>query len=345
MQAPSPITKPARVRVERARGTRRVILLGDKATHRAEAGEDQRDDRSLRAAGEDHVRLAPPDRLGRLADRGGTRGAGGDRGEVLASETELDRDLAARRVDEHRGDEERRDAIGSPLGEDHLLLGNRRDPSDRRPDEDPGSCAIDVLEPGVVPRLLRGRDREQDVPVHAPRLLGRHQVSDLEAGDLGRDPYGIFRRVEGLDPADATAAGDGRVPRRRRVEPDWRDRPEPRDDHPSHRIRRLLGGTVWPCRARRSRTSEPVERPADLDPAIPFPPMEAELVRELPEGDEWQYEPKWDGFRGLLENGSGELRLWSRNARPLLRYFPELAPLGDLLPPAIVPRRRDRDRP
>jgi len=84
----------------------------------------------------------------------------------------------------------------------------------------------------------------------------------------------------------------------------------------------------------RSRSrSEPVERPADLDPAIPFPPMEAELVRELPEGEEWQYEPKWDGFRGLLENGTGELRLWSRNARPLLRYFPELRPLGDLLPP------------
>jgi ATP-dependent DNA ligase len=78
---------------------------------------------------------------------------------------------------------------------------------------------------------------------------------------------------------------------------------------------------------------EPVERPPDLDPAIPFPPMEAELVRELPDGDGWQYEPKWDGFRGLLENASGELRLWSRNARPLLRYFPELEPLGELLPP------------
>ncbi len=87
------------------------------------------------------------------------------------------------------------------------------------------------------------------------------------------------------------------------------------------------------ARARRSRSSEPVERPADLDDAIPFPPMEAELVRDLPEGDGWQYEPKWDGFRGLLENASGDLRLWSRNARPLLRYFPELAPLGELLPP------------
>ena len=56
-------------------------------------------------------------------------------------------------------------------------------------------------------------------------------------------------------------------------------------------------------------------------------------MRELPNGDGWQYEPKWDGFRGLLENASGELRLWSRNARPLLRYFPELEELGTLLPP------------
>ena len=85
--------------------------------------------------------------------------------------------------------------------------------------------------------------------------------------------------------------------------------------------------------ARSRKSSEPVERPTELDPLIPFPPMEAELVRELPEADGWLYEPKWDGFRGLLENASGELRLWSRNARPLLRYFPELRPLDDLLPP------------
>jgi ATP-dependent DNA ligase len=60
--------------------------------------------------------------------------------------------------------------------------------------------------------------------------------------------------------------------------------------------------------------------------------MEAELVEELPRPDGWQYEPKWDGFRGILENAGGELALWSRNGRPLLRYFPELRALGDLLP-------------
>ena len=59
--------------------------------------------------------------------------------------------------------------------------------------------------------------------------------------------------------------------------------------------------------------------------------MEAELVEQLPTG-EWQYEPKWDGFRGVLENLGGGLRLWSRNGRPLLRYFPELEEVGALLP-------------
>ncbi|MBA2475001.1 MAG: ATP-dependent DNA ligase [Actinobacteria bacterium] len=61
--------------------------------------------------------------------------------------------------------------------------------------------------------------------------------------------------------------------------------------------------------------------------------MEAQLVDALPRDGGWRYEPKWDGFRGILENDGGELALWSRNGRPLLRYFPELRRLGELLPP------------
>jgi ATP-dependent DNA ligase len=61
--------------------------------------------------------------------------------------------------------------------------------------------------------------------------------------------------------------------------------------------------------------------------------MEAELVSELPRQGKWRYEPKWDGFRGVLENDRGELALWSRNGRPLLRYFPELRELGESIPP------------
>jgi ATP-dependent DNA ligase len=68
-------------------------------------------------------------------------------------------------------------------------------------------------------------------------------------------------------------------------------------------------------------------------PNVPFPPMEAELVADLPHEGDWQFEPKWDGFRGVVENDGGEFAIWSRNERPLLRYFPELRALADVLPP------------
>jgi ATP-dependent DNA ligase len=52
-------------------------------------------------------------------------------------------------------------------------------------------------------------------------------------------------------------------------------------------------------------------------------PMLARLERELPR-DGYVYEPKWDGFRGLLLRDRGEVELRSRNQRQLGRYFPEL---------------------
>src|SRR3954463_422418 len=68
-------------------------------------------------------------------------------------------------------------------------------------------------------------------------------------------------------------------------------------------------------------------------PNVPFPRMGAGRPGELPESPGgWRSEPKWDGFRGVLENDNGELALWSRNGRPLLRYFPELRALGELMP-------------
>jgi ATP-dependent DNA ligase len=52
-------------------------------------------------------------------------------------------------------------------------------------------------------------------------------------------------------------------------------------------------------------------------------PMEAKLVEELPEGD-WQYEPKWDGFRCLAFKAGGEVDLKAKSGKPLARYFPEM---------------------
>ena len=57
----------------------------------------------------------------------------------------------------------------------------------------------------------------------------------------------------------------------------------------------------------------------------PFPPMEAKLVDELPNGEGWQYEPKWDGFRCLIFRDGSKVELQSKSGQPLTRYFPEIA--------------------
>src|SRR6185295_20068398 len=57
----------------------------------------------------------------------------------------------------------------------------------------------------------------------------------------------------------------------------------------------------------------------------PLPPMEAKLVAALPEGEGWQFEPKWDGFRCLIFRDGGAVALQSKAGRPLERYFPEVA--------------------
>lgn len=54
-------------------------------------------------------------------------------------------------------------------------------------------------------------------------------------------------------------------------------------------------------------------------------PMEALSVTEIPRGAEWQYEPKWDGFRCLLSRDGGRIRMQSKGGRDLVRYFPEVA--------------------
>jgi ATP-dependent DNA ligase len=67
----------------------------------------------------------------------------------------------------------------------------------------------------------------------------------------------------------------------------------------------------------------------------PLPPMLAKLSAEIPTGDGWLYEPKWDGFRCIVFRDGDNIELASRNERPFTRYFPELLP--PLL--ASLPRR------
>jgi ATP-dependent DNA ligase len=64
-------------------------------------------------------------------------------------------------------------------------------------------------------------------------------------------------------------------------------------------------------------------KPAALESA-PLAAMEARSVDTIPRGIDWQYEPKWDGFRCLLSRRGNEIRLRSKSGEDLTRYFPEL---------------------
>lgn len=55
-----------------------------------------------------------------------------------------------------------------------------------------------------------------------------------------------------------------------------------------------------------------------------YAPMEARLVDELPVGADWQFEPKWDGFRCLVFRDGDKVDLMSKAGKPLARYFPDL---------------------
>jgi len=69
----------------------------------------------------------------------------------------------------------------------------------------------------------------------------------------------------------------------------------------------------------------------------PLLPMLAKRVGELPAGDGWIFEPKWDGFRALVFRDGDEVLLQSRDEKSLNRYFPELIePLRAQLPRRCV---------
>ena len=63
---------------------------------------------------------------------------------------------------------------------------------------------------------------------------------------------------------------------------------------------------------------------SEMLPKPPIPPMEARSVEEIPAGDGWQYEPKWDGFRCLAFRDRDKIYLQSKAGQPLARYFPDV---------------------
>ena len=94
-----------------------------------------------------------------------------------------------------------------------------------------------------------------------------------------------------------------------------------------------------PVRARFGARMVLVSRPLPLSlPMLPpLAPMLAKASDQVPEGEGWLYEPKWDGFRCIVFRDGPVIELTSRNERPFNRYFPELLePLLAQLPDRCV---------
>ncbi len=70
-------------------------------------------------------------------------------------------------------------------------------------------------------------------------------------------------------------------------------------------------------------------------PGTPLKPMLA-MTGELPTGPGWGYEFKWDGVRGIAELAAGSTRLYARSGNQITAAYPELAPLGERLPDAVL---------
>ncbi|MBC7603364.1 MAG: ATP-dependent DNA ligase, partial [Ramlibacter sp.] len=69
----------------------------------------------------------------------------------------------------------------------------------------------------------------------------------------------------------------------------------------------------------------------------PIDPMLAKVAEEIPSGDGFLFEPKWDGFRALVFSNKDGIYIQSRDKKPLNRYFPELErALADALPKGCV---------
>lgn len=62
----------------------------------------------------------------------------------------------------------------------------------------------------------------------------------------------------------------------------------------------------------------------DLPITPPYEPMEMTQVERIPDGPQWQYEPKWDGFRALVFRDGDDIEIQSKSEQPLARYFPEV---------------------
>src|SRR6185436_409330 len=159
---------------------------------------------------------------------------------------------------------------------------------------------------------LRGHDRRGE---RARRRHGREPHEGEEA--LERPPV----HGRGARPADPEGAALARAGAR--VHPRGRGRRGDAGRGPAAQ------GAAVPAGPGPRRAPGPPAEGGLTVPTTSFPdgtptPMLAVNRDEMPVGEGWTYEPKWDGFRTIVAIAEDGVDLVSRTGRPLARYFPEV---------------------
>ena len=96
--------------------------------------------------------------------------------------------------------------------------------------------------------------------------------------------------------------------------------------------------TIWPVPRPKNKNRSPAASPSPAKSPAPsapafIPPMAAQLATALPEGPEWLYEVKWDGYRALLiKRRAGQIR--SRNDKDLTASYPRIPAAAQSSAPA-----------
>ncbi len=149
------------VGVERAARVRRIVVARGQRLHRAESTDGERRDHGLRSPGDHQVSVAFADQAHRLADRVGSGGARRGQRQVRSLGPHEDRHVARGHVQDHTGDEERRDTPGTALEQLAVHLLEQREPADARADVHANALGVAGVdrEARVAQRLARRRDR------------------------------------------------------------------------------------------------------------------------------------------------------------------------------------------
>src|SRR6266446_5642527 len=99
------------------------------------------------------------------------------------------------------------------------------------------------------------------------------------------------------------------------------------DSEELHDTIKRHGRQLERIRSRRPRDERPLTPKPRKPPAF-VTPMAAVTVKKLPEGDEWLYELKWDGYRALLIKDGEDVQIRSRNDKDLTAMYPGIAAAG-----------------